>query len=157
MQSNASVWRPGATLLGTLFILSLLLCAGAGSFIGRYGDRLVDSYSDRIQTVMQVERLEVAMRPLRVSENIVPVSDFKAKAADWLRRLAESSEPVVITQNGKAAGVLLSPAAYDELTERFRFIGAVEQGLADVEAGRVTPHAEIVAEMRRRYARADEG
>ena len=37
------------------------------------------------------------MRPLRVSENIVPVSSFKAKTADWLRRLAEGSEPIVIT------------------------------------------------------------
>ncbi len=91
------------------------------------------------------------MQPLRISENIIPVSDFKAKAAEWLRRLGESSEPVVITQNGKAAAVLLSPAAYDELTEHVRFMRAVEQGLADVEAGRVTPHEEVVAEMRRRF------
>ena len=96
------------------------------------------------------------MRPLRVSENIVPVSEFKARAADWLRRLQERSEPVVITQNGKAAGVLLSPAAYDELTEHFRFMKSVEQGLADVEAGRVTPHEEVVAEMRRRFGGADD-
>ena len=96
------------------------------------------------------------MRPLRISENIVPVSDFKAKAADWLRRLNESSEPVVITQNGKAAGVLLSPAAYDELTERYRFMRSVEQGLSDVEAGRVNPHREVVAEMRRRFGGTDD-
>ena len=96
------------------------------------------------------------MRPLRVSENIVPVSEFKAKAADWLRRLVESSEPVVITQNGKAAGVLLSPAAYDELTERFRFMKSVEEGLADVEAGRVTPHEDVVVEMRRRFGGSDD-
>ncbi len=96
------------------------------------------------------------MREIRVSRNIIPISEFKAKAAEWLRRLSRSSEPVVITQNGKAAGVLLSPAAYDELTERYRFVGAVEQGLADVEAGRVTPHREVVAEMRRRFGRADE-
>lgn len=91
------------------------------------------------------------MRPLRISENIVPVSDFKAKAAHWLRLLDESSEPVVITQNGKAAGVLLSPAAYDELTEQFRFMRSVEQGLADIDAGRVIPHEEVVGEMRQRY------
>ena len=97
------------------------------------------------------------MRAFRVSENIVPVSDFKAKAADWLRRLGESSEPVIITQNGKAAAVVLSPAAYDELTERFRFMEAVERGLADVEAGRVTPHEEVVVEMRRHFGEgADE-
>jgi prevent-host-death family protein len=90
------------------------------------------------------------MQPFRISQNIIPVSVFKAKAAEWLRHLAESSEPVVITQNGKAAAVVLSPAAYDELTESSRFRAAVEQGLADVEAGRVTPHEEVVAEMRRR-------
>jgi prevent-host-death family protein len=100
--------------------------------------------------------MEAAMRTLRVSENIVPVSDFKAKAADWLRRLDETSEPVVITQNGRAAGVLLSPSAYDELTERYRFVNAVEQGLADADAGRVIPHAEVVAEMRRRFGGGDD-
>ena len=92
------------------------------------------------------------MRPLRVSDNIVPVSDFKARAAEWLRRLAESGEPVVITQNGKAAGVLLSPGAFDDLTENLRFIRAVEEGLADVEAGNVAPHDEVVLEMRRRFS-----
>jgi prevent-host-death family protein len=94
------------------------------------------------------------MRSLRVSENVVPVSEFKAKAAEWLRRLSERSGPVVITQNGKAAGVLISPAAYDEMTERFRFIRSVEQGLADVEAGRVVSHEEVVGEMRRRFGDA---
>ena len=45
---------------------------------------------------------------------MVTVSDFKARASDWLRRIAH---PLVITQNGKPAGVLLSPAAFDELSE----------------------------------------
>ena len=73
-----------------------------------------------------------------------------------VKHLAESSEPVVITQNGKAAGVLLSPAAYDELTECFRFMMPVEDGLAGVEAGKVTPHEEVVAEMRWRFGGADD-
>ena len=95
------------------------------------------------------------VRPLRVSESIVPVSEFKAHAAVWLKRLGEGAEPVVITQNGKAAGVLLSPAAYDALVERFEFVRAVEQGLADAEAGRLTPHEEVVAEVRRRFGDPD--
>ena len=52
--------------------------------------------------------------------------------------------------------MLLSPAAYDELTERFRFGKSVEQGLADVEAHRVTPHEKVVAQMRRRFGEADD-
>lgn len=90
------------------------------------------------------------MRPLRVSENIVPVSEFKARTAEWLRRLGQDSDPIVITQNGRAAGVLLSPEAYDQLTRRLRFITAVEEGLADVEAGRLTPHEEVVTKLQQR-------
>ena len=96
------------------------------------------------------------MRTLRVSENIVSVSEFKAQAAEWLRRLGENSSPVVITQNGKAAAVLLSPTAYDELAEGHRFTKAVQQGLDDVGAGRVTAHSQVVSEMNRRFARPDD-
>ena len=91
------------------------------------------------------------MRPLRVSEDIVPVSQFKAEAAEWLKRCAATGQAVVITQNGKPAGVLVSPSVFDELSERTRFVAAVEEGLRDAEAGRLTDHATVVAEMRRRY------
>lgn len=90
------------------------------------------------------------MRAVRISEDIVPVSDFKAQAADWLRRVAETGQPLVITQNGKAAGVLLSPAEFDRLSERARFVTAVEEGLADADAGRLRDHEDVVTRMRAR-------
>ena len=93
------------------------------------------------------------MRAVRVSENFVPVSEFKAQAADWLRRLAETGAPVVVTQNGKPAGVLLSPHAFDELTEHARFVAAVNEGLADSEAGRVHSHAEVKKRMKARFGK----
>ena len=90
------------------------------------------------------------MRAVRVSEDIVPVSDFKSQAADWLRKIAETGQPLVITQNGKAAGVLLSPAEFDRLNERARFVLAVEEGLADADAGRLRAHDAVVARLRAR-------
>jgi prevent-host-death family protein len=83
----------------------------------------------------------------------VPVSDFKARAADWLRRVSDTGQPVVITQNGKAAGVLMSPAQFDELTEQLRLVGAIDAGLADAEAGRVHSQAQVIAHMKHRAAR----
>jgi prevent-host-death family protein len=95
------------------------------------------------------------MRSVRVSEDIVPVSDFKAQAADWLKRIAETGQPLVITQNGKAAGVLLSPAQFDALSERAQFRAAIDEGLADIKAGRVHSHAAVVADLsKRRRARS---
>lgn len=93
------------------------------------------------------------MRAVRVSEDFVPVSEFKAQAAQWLRRLAKTSAPVVVTLNGKPAGVLLSPGAFDELSEQARFLSAVREGLDDATAGRTYPHAEVKKRMRARFGR----
>ena len=91
------------------------------------------------------------MRPLRVSQNFVPISDFKAQAAEWLRKVGDSGDPVVVTQNGKPAGVLMSPQAFDDLTEQARFVAAVQEGLSDADAGRVHSHADVVRKMKRRF------
>lgn len=87
------------------------------------------------------------MRMVQISEDIVPVSDFKARATGWLERIASTGQPLVITQNGKAAGVLLSPAEFDRLVERALFLEAIDEGLADEAAGRVVAHSEMLAEM----------
>ncbi len=97
------------------------------------------------------------MRTIRVSEDIVPMSRFKAEAAEWIRRIAGSGQPLVITQNGKAAGVLLSPTTFDELTERAAFAEAIQEGLADARDGRTINHELLVAEMRERYGSAPKG
>jgi antitoxin YefM len=93
------------------------------------------------------------MRQVRVSENFVPVSEFKAQTADWLRKIGKSGAPLVVTQNGRPAGVVLSPSAFDELTEQARFVSAVNEGLADIEASRVHSHAEVKRRMTLRFAR----
>ena len=92
------------------------------------------------------------MRSIRISEDFVPVSEFKAQAADWLRRIGETGTPVVVTQNGKPAGVLLSPQAFDELAETARFVTAVHEGLADAEAGRTQTHGAVKRRLRKRLS-----
>ena len=92
------------------------------------------------------------MAKLRISEDIVPVSDFKAKASEWLRRIASSGHPLVITQNGRPAGVLLSPTAFDELIERQQFLAAVQEGMMDEQAGRVHTTEEVFDAVEKRIA-----
>lgn len=77
------------------------------------------------------------MKSVSVADNIMPLGEFKTHLSSVLRRLREDGRPVVVTQRGRAAGVLVSPEDFDALTERARFIAAIEEGLADVAAGRV--------------------
>ncbi|MBW2263414.1 MAG: type II toxin-antitoxin system Phd/YefM family antitoxin [Deltaproteobacteria bacterium] len=77
------------------------------------------------------------MKRLNVSEDIIPLGQFKARAARIIKDLADRANPLVITQNGRPAFVVMSPAEFDRMRERQAFLEAVAQGLADVEAGRV--------------------
>lgn len=92
------------------------------------------------------------MKPLCVSQDIVPMAEFKGRAAHWFRRVAENNQPVVITQNGKPAGVLLSPAEFDRLVERERFLADVAAGVADIDAGQ----AVTTDELKRRLGLGDD-
>ena len=77
------------------------------------------------------------MKDLHVSEDILPIGKFKVQAARFLSRLKETSRPLVLTQNGKPAAVLITPRDFDRYRERERFLAAVEEGLADSGADRV--------------------
>lgn len=82
-------------------------------------------------------------QPLRVSEDFIPVSEFTAQAGKLLARSRQTGRPIVILQRGRAAAVLLSPAEYDRLTARERFVGEVRAGLADLDAGRTYTTDEV--------------
>jgi len=88
------------------------------------------------------------MRGVRMSEDFVPVSEFKARTAVWLKRVLETNAPVVVTQNGKPAGVLLSPQAFDELIEQARFVTAVMEGVPHEDAERVHAYADLARRMK---------
>ena len=83
------------------------------------------------------------MKPLMVAEDILPLGEFKARAARILKDLRERRNPLVITQNGRPACVVMSPEEFDRMRERQAFLEAVAQGVADVQAGRVVSDEEL--------------
>ncbi len=47
------------------------------------------------------------MKPIRIQDDIVPIGEFKTHASRILRQLQQDRRPIVITQRGKATGVLV--------------------------------------------------
>ena len=95
------------------------------------------------------------MKPVHVSEDILPIGEFKTHASRVLRQLREHQRPIVITQNGKPAGVLITPEEFDSLREREHFVQAVESGLADSEAGRVVDDTTLARELKAEFGQTD--
>ena len=61
------------------------------------------------------------MKHLRIAEGIVPLGEFKSKASALIKNVRKTSSPLVITQNGRPAAVLMSPEEYDRLQEELNF------------------------------------
>jgi prevent-host-death family protein len=87
------------------------------------------------------------MKPILISRDIVSLSDFKNSASMMIHQIKDSHRPLVITQNGKASAVLISPIAFDLLTEQARFVDAVQRGLVDAESGRMLADEDLDKEL----------
>jgi len=85
------------------------------------------------------------IRDVDVAEGIVPLGRFKANASRLIRGLSSHAHPLVITQNGRPAAVLLSPSAFEEIRAQQRDLAAIAQGLADARAGRFIEHRKVKA------------
>jgi prevent-host-death family protein len=97
-------------------------------------------------------RYTTASRSLQVSEDIVPIAELKSRLGEIVRGLDTRPRPLIITLNGKAAAVVMSPRAYDRMTEQSQFVHSIQQGLADAEDGRVIDDAELGRRLERRRA-----
>jgi prevent-host-death family protein len=85
------------------------------------------------------------MRKPNVAEDIVPIGQFKTHASSLLRRMRDQNRPLVITQNGRPAAVVLTPAEFEELGERAHVIRKIALGLRSARGGALRPD-----EVRRR-------
>ena len=66
---------------------------------------------------------------------IIPVSDLRQDAAKILKQVRDSGEPVVITQRGRAAVVMLSVEAYEQSEQDRELLRLLAKGEKEIEAG----------------------
>jgi len=67
---------------------------------------------------------------------IIPVTDLRQDAAAVLKELQGSVEPLVITQRGRAAGVLLSVDAYERTQQENELLRLIALGEREIAAGK---------------------
>lgn len=75
------------------------------------------------------------MKTLDLKRDLVPVSEFRSNAAALLKRLQEGDR-LILTQNGKAAGVLLGVDEYQEMEIRLKELEAIAFGMIDLYKGK---------------------
>jgi len=93
------------------------------------------------------------MKIMSITNDIVPIGKFKTNLSKWFESVQKSGHPLVITQNGKPAGVLLSPSEYDEMVYKQAFLDSIHKGIDDVDSGKVHNTDKLKAELAKRRKR----
>ena len=66
---------------------------------------------------------------------IIPISDLRQNASDFIKGVSSSREPVFITQRGRAAAVLVSMETYDVSQRELDILRLLARGEKEIEAG----------------------
>jgi prevent-host-death family protein len=96
------------------------------------------------------------------TEHTQSLSDFRQKAGETLDRIEQTGEAEILTVNGEARAVILSPAAYDAMAREVllaRDIAAIQRARQEFKEGKgkdvKAAFAEIRAELLAMKAKQD--
>ena len=77
----------------------------------------------------------------RLATDIQPLAEFRAKLATVVRRVQRTRRPVVLTQHGRSAAVLVDVREYDALLGRMELLQDVQTAEKQLERGRGVAHS----------------
>ena len=92
-------------------------------------------------------------RRLKLHTDIRPVSEFRANAAELIEQVKESGRPLVLTQRGHSAAVVLDVAEYERMVEEIELLSDVRTSIRQIDAGEGLSNRDAKAELRRRFRR----
>jgi len=67
--------------------------------------------------------------------HIIPITDLRQDAAAALKRVRTSKQPLVITQRGRAAAVMLSVEAFEQAEHERQLLLLLARGEKEIAAG----------------------
>ena len=82
-------------------------------------------------------------------KNIMPVTTVKRDLLKLLKRVQQETDPLVITKDGKAAGILLSADEYENLIETLEILSdkklmkSLKRSREDYRKGRIYTHEQV--------------
>ncbi len=80
---------------------------------------------------------------------ILPVSEVRDKLASLVKRIRKEGKNLVLTKNGRAAAVMISPEALEtlEIMADRKLLAAIARGIEDIEKGRIYTHKEVFKDV----------
>ena len=93
----------------------------------------------------------VASRRPRITEDIVPFSEYRNNLAAYFAHVNETHRPLIVTRKGRADAVLVSAADFDPLMDVFLLADTVRKSRKEIAEGRGIDHKTAMRQFRERH------
>ena len=84
---------------------------------------------------------------MNYKNDIRPISYIKTNAAEMLKRVNETRNPIVITQNGEAKAVLLDTESYQSMINSMGILKLLSQSENDISSKRIHSQEDVFCEL----------
>ncbi|MBK6295122.1 MAG: type II toxin-antitoxin system Phd/YefM family antitoxin [Rhodoferax sp.] len=84
---------------------------------------------------------------MKLSTQIKPISYLKSHAAQIVKELGESRQPLVITQNGEATMVVIDVKSYEERENTLALLKLLAIGNSQIEQGKFRDAEDVFANL----------
>jgi len=89
---------------------------------------------------------------MKLDSDIKPVSEFRANAAELIAQVKTTGRPLVLTQRGHSAAVVLDVAEYERMIEEIELLSDVYKAAEQIDAGQGISNRAAKAELRKRFS-----
>jgi antitoxin YefM len=87
------------------------------------------------------------MQPMRLDEDIRPLSEFRSGVASFIKQVSDTRRPLVLTQHGRGVAVVIDIREFEVMREKLAILDDIQVSRAQIAAGQGIPHDEAKARV----------
>ena len=91
------------------------------------------------------------MARVRPTEDVRPLSEFRANAASFVQQVQRTKRPVILTVHGRSAAVLLDVGEYETLLDQLELLRDVKAAEGQLKQGRTVSQAKAREKVLARF------
>ena len=75
------------------------------------------------------------MQRIKIDQDIRSMSEFRVGIASFIKQVHDTKRPLVITQHGKGAAVLLDVGEHEAMQEKIELLKDIQMSVSQIEGG----------------------
>ena len=83
------------------------------------------------------------MHRVQLDQDIQPLSEFRSKVAFYFDKVKKTKRPLVITQNGKSAAILIDVSEYEAMVNKIEVLEDIKVAEEQISKGMEISHQDV--------------